>query len=102
MGNFVKVATTQELPPGQAKLVEAGGHSIALFNLGGSFYAIDNICTHAGGSLSEGMVEGEQVECPWHGARFDVKTGAALTPPAFENAASYKVRVSGSDIEVEV
>ncbi len=102
MGNFTKVASVQEISPGQSKQVEAGGHTIALFNLGGSFYAIDNTCTHSGGPLAEGFVEEGQVECPWHGARFDVKTGAALTPPAFEGVASYKVRVNGQDVEVEL
>jgi len=102
MGKFVKVATTGEIPPGQSKQVETEGRQIALFNLGGTFYAIDNTCSHVGGPLAEGLLEGEEVECPWHGARFNVKTGAALTPPAGAEVASYKVRVSGSDIEVEV
>ncbi|MBI3333236.1 MAG: non-heme iron oxygenase ferredoxin subunit [Candidatus Omnitrophica bacterium] len=102
MGKFIKVATTGEIPPGGAKQVEVEGHSIALFNVEGSFYAVDNTCTHVGGPLAEGMIEADQVECPWHGARFNVKTGAALTPPAAGDLASYKVQVSGSDIEVEV
>ncbi|MBI3615248.1 MAG: non-heme iron oxygenase ferredoxin subunit [Candidatus Omnitrophica bacterium] len=102
MSGFVKVAKVEELPPGQGKCLTAGAAQIALFNAGGSFYAVDNTCTHAGGPLGEGMLEGDQVECPWHGARFSVKTGEALTPPAFEKVASYKVRVNGSDIEVEL
>ena len=102
MSSFVKVATVQEIPPGQAKSVEVHDRQIALFNIAGSFYAVDNLCTHAGGPLAEGMLEGSQVECPWHGARFDVKTGSALTAPASESVASYIVRVNGSDIEVEI
>ena len=102
MGKFVKVAETRDLSPGQAKAVEAEGHPIALFNVGGTFYAVDNDCTHAAGPLGEGMVEGEEVECPWHGARFNVKTGAALTPPAGADVTSYKVRVNGTDIEIEL
>ncbi|MBI3317884.1 MAG: non-heme iron oxygenase ferredoxin subunit [Candidatus Omnitrophica bacterium] len=102
MGKFVKVASTSDLAAGGAKLVEAEGHTIALFNVNGEFYAIDNTCTHVGGPLAEGMVEGAEVECPWHGAKFNVKTGEVLTPPAGENVASYKVRVSDSDIEIEL
>lgn len=98
----MKVAKVEEIPPGQGKTVEAGGFKIGLFNVGGVFYAMDNACTHAGGSLGEGFLDGDQVECPLHGARFDVKSGEALSAPAFEKAASYKVRVNGSDIEVEV
>lgn len=102
MGAYVKVATVSEVPDGGGKSVQAQGKTIALFHLGGAFYAIDDTCTHAAGPLSEGFVDGEQVECPWHGARFNIKTGAVLTPPAGENVASYPVRVNGSDIEIEV
>ena len=102
MAEFRKVAKAEEIPPGQGKTVEVGGNQVALFNVGGTFYAINNVCSHAGGSLGEGFVEEDQVECPWHGARFNVKTGEALTPPAFEKVASYKVRVSGPDVEIEL
>ena len=102
MGTFAKVATVAEVPPGESKYVQAGGHEIALFNSGGAFYAIDNTCTHAGGPLAEGVLEGDEVECPWHGAHFNVKTGAVLTPPAGEGVASYPVRVNGTDIEIEI
>jgi len=102
MSGFLKVAQVSDVPPGQGKAVEAGGVSIALFNVEGTFYAIGNTCTHAGGPLGEGILEGDQVECPWHGARFDVKSGSALTPPAFEKVNAYKVRVNGSDVEVEI
>jgi len=102
MAGFVKVATVLEVPPGQGKLVTAGDKELALFNVGGTFYAIDNTCTHVGGPLSEGMLDDVQVECPWHGARFDVTTGKVLTPPAGGDVTSYKVRVNGSDIEIEL
>ena len=102
MGEYVKVATVSDLPPGQGKIVGVQGREIALFNLSGSFYAIDNTCTHAGGPLGEGMLEGEEVECPWHGARFNVKTGGAMNPPAAEGVTAYQVRVNGSDIEIEI
>ena len=102
MAEFAKAATTAEVPPGQAKLVVAGGKRIALFNVGGSYYAIDDTCPHRGGSLSQGPVEGETVTCPWHGSKFEIKTGAVLAPPAATGVASYRVRVSGLDVEVEV
>ena len=102
MSRFVKVASAADLPPGSAKWVEAEGKEIALFNAGGTVYALDNICTHAGGPLVEGGVEGGQVECPWHGARFDLKTGASSSPLAAGGVAAYPVRVTGSDIEIEI
>ena len=82
--------------------VEVAGKKIALFNLEGSFYAIDDTCTHRGGPLSEGEVAGEEVTCPWHGAVYNIKTGAVLSPPAPRGVARYAVRVRGADVEVEV
>jgi nitrite reductase/ring-hydroxylating ferredoxin subunit len=102
MAGFVKVATTGDRTPEQGKMVEVNGKKIALCNLEGSFYAINDTCTHRGGPLSEGEIEGEQVTCPWHGALFNTKTGEVLGPPARTGVASYSVRVEGTDIEVEV
>ena len=102
MGKFFKVATKAEIADQSAKLVEIGDKRIALFNLGGRFYALDDTCPHAEGPLSEGSIEGEDVECPWHGSRFNIKTGAVTAPPAVDNVARYNVRVTGDDIEVEV
>lgn len=102
MGEFVKVAAAAEIPPGKARAVDAGGKRIALFNIDGKFYAIDDTCTHKGGPLSEGLVAGTEVTCPWHGAVFDVTRGTVLGAPAPRNVAHYEVRVSGEDIEVEL
>lgn len=102
MPEFVKVAKTDEVSPGQARLVDVGGKEIALFNVGGAFHAIDNNCTHVGGPLSEGELDGCEVTCPWHGAVFDVTTGQVLGPPAASNVNRYNVRVEGSDLEVEL
>jgi len=103
MARFVKVGTKAELEDLEAgKLVEAGGQSIAIFNLGGSFYAIQNTCPHRQGPLAEGMLAGEEVICPWHGSRFNVKTGAVLTPPARQGVKSFPVRMTGDDVEVEI
>src|SRR6266849_8645778 len=101
MGEFVKVATTGVIAPGESKLVDAAGKKIALFNVDGTFYAIDETCTHRGGPLSEGMLKGIKVTCPWHGAVFDVTNGAVRRAPAPRDVVSYKVRVEGDDIEVE-
>jgi nitrite reductase/ring-hydroxylating ferredoxin subunit len=80
MGQFVKIGTTAELEDLEVgKLVEAAGKRIAIFNLGGKYYAIEDTCPHRGGPLSEGMLAEDEVICPWHGSRF--KTGAVLTPP---------------------
>ncbi len=104
MAQFIKVASTADLAPAEAKCVEVAGKKIALFNLERSFYAIDDTCTHRGGPLSEGEVSGEEVTCPWHGAIYNIKTktGAVLGPPGPRGGARYAVRVQGSDVEVEV
>lgn len=102
MPEFLKVARTDEIAPGQARLVEVGGKEIALFNVAGAFHAIDNNCTHVGGPLCEGEINGVEVTCPWHGATFDVTSGQVLGPPAGEPVGRYNLRVEGSDIEIEV
>ena len=102
MPQFMKVATTDELREQQSKLVELEGQKIALFGVDGTFYALSDTCTHRGGPLSEGAVEGTEVTCPWHGAKFDLRTGALLGPPAQQGLRSYPVRVTGTDIEIEV
>ena len=102
MAGFVKVAKTDEISPGHGKLVEAGGKKIALFNVEGTFYAIDDTCTHVGGPLSEGPLSGREVTCPWHGSVFDATSGAVLRGPADTSVARYNIRVEGTDIEVEI
>lgn len=99
---FVKVATTSELPEGGHKLVDLDGRAIALFRVDGQYYAIDDLCTHDGGPLVEGEIRGHEVECPRHGARFDVRTGKPLCMPAVEPTPVHKVRVEGDDILVAV
>lgn len=102
MGNLVLAARVGDIAHGEAMLVEAEGREIALFNLGGEYYALDNECTHVGGPLCEGDIDGETVVCPWHGAEFDVKTGKVLAPPAEEDVKSYRVIVDGDKIMVEL
>lgn len=102
MPEFVKVANTDEILPGQAKLIDLAGNEIALFNIGGEFHAIDNSCTHVGGPLCEGEISGSEVICPWHGAAFDITTGQAVGPPAIEAVNHYNLRIDGGNIEIEV
>ena len=102
MAEPVKVATRSEIPPGGKKLVEVDGRPIAVFNVGGSFYAIDDVCTHDGGPLAEGDLIGDQIRCPRHGARFDLRTGKALCLPAVEPVPTHNVELRGEDIHVSL
>jgi nitrite reductase (NADH) small subunit len=102
MPEFVKVAKIGDIAPGEAKGVDIGTKRIALFNIDGTYHAIDDTCTHRGGPLSEGMVVGTEVTCPWHGAIFDVTTGSVLGLPAPRGVRSYAVRIEGEDIELEL
>ncbi len=99
---FRRVAAAGEVAPGSALLVEVAGQEIALFNLGGEIFAIDNTCPHSGGPLAEGDIQSDRVTCPWHGSIFNIKTGEVLDPPAMEDVATYGVRVTEDDIEIDV
>lgn len=102
MPEFVKVAKTTDITPGRVKTVAAGGRRIALCNVDGEFYAIDDVCTHDGGPLGQGELEDDEIECPRHGARFNVRTGAVVTLPAVLPVSTYPVRVEGTDIYVGI
>jgi nitrite reductase (NADH) small subunit/3-phenylpropionate/trans-cinnamate dioxygenase ferredoxin subunit len=102
MSKLVKVAETKEVAPGTGKVVEADGRSLALFNVAGTFHAIDNTCTHEGGPLGEGELAGEVVTCPWHNTEFNVTTGEALGPLTDEGVRSFPVKVQGNDVLVEL
>jgi 3-phenylpropionate/trans-cinnamate dioxygenase ferredoxin subunit len=97
----VKVARTSEIGPGQKKIVEVDGTLVVVINLDGEYYAVEDVCTHDGGPLGEGKLDDGHIICPRHGSRFDVRTGDALTLPAFEPVPTYEVRVEGEDILVE-
>ncbi len=102
MTEYTKVARTEEIPEGASKLVEVDMVRVALFNLDGEIYAIEDVCTHDGGPLVEGrVVNGCEVECLRHGARFDIRTGAAVSFPAFESTRAFAVRVENGDIWIE-
>ncbi len=100
MSEFVKVATVDQIPPGQGRRVEVDGRRIALFNVGGRFYAVDDTCTHEEASLAAGALSGEIVACPKHGSRFHLPTGRVLSLPAVRPVDTYEVRVEGVDVLV--
>jgi 3-phenylpropionate/trans-cinnamate dioxygenase ferredoxin component len=101
MAKYVKVARAADIPPGEKQIFEVDGTLVVVINLDGQFYAIEDVCTHDGGPVGEGRLEGAQIICPRHGARFDVRTGDALTLPAFEPVATFEVKVEGGDVWVE-
>jgi 3-phenylpropionate/trans-cinnamate dioxygenase ferredoxin subunit len=98
---FVKVAKVSEVPPGRVAIVEVGDDDVALCNLDGEIYAVANICTHDDGPLGEGYLLGEEIECPRHGARFNVRTGAVKTLPAIVPIPTYNVKIEGDDVLVD-
>jgi len=99
---FVKVGKVAEVPPGGRETFDVDGRRIAVFRLDDGFYAIEDICTHDGGPLAEGEVEGDLGVCPRHRARFNIRTGAVLSLPAFVPVDTYPVRVEGDDLLIGV
>ena len=102
MGRWIEIARDDELAPGEYKLVDVDDLELALFHVDDGFCCIENKCTHDGGNLVEGDVEGRVVTCPRHGAKFDVCTGEALTLPAVTPTATFPVRVQDGKVEVEI
>lgn len=101
MENFVSVGKTEDVMSGSGFVAEVNGQSVAVFNVEGSYYAIDNTCLHRGGPLGEGELEGEVVTCPWHGWEYNVKTGACINNPSV-CLKSYPVLVEGSELKVKL
>jgi 3-phenylpropionate/trans-cinnamate dioxygenase ferredoxin component len=102
MGTWTKVAREGDVEIGTAQVVLAGEKRLALCNMDGALYAIDDVCTHDGGPLGEGQLIGANIECPRHGALFDVRTGKAVTLPAIYPVDTYPVRVTDGAVEVEI
>ena len=96
--DFVKVAESKEIQPSNMLEVDLKGESVCIANVGGRYYAIGNVCTHEGGPLADGGLEGYEVECPWHGSKFDIRTGKVTNPPADEPEPIYEVKVDGNNI----
>ena len=101
MSELFTVASTDELTPGKGLVAEAKGKEIAVFNVDGTFFAIDNTCVHRGGPLGEGDLEGEVVTCPWHSWEFNVKTGQCVNNPS-ACVKSYPVVLDGQDVKIEL
>ena len=99
---FFAVASMDELPNGQRLFLEIDGVPVVIFNIAGQYFAIGDVCTHDDGPLGDGEIEGFQIICPRHGARFDIRNGKALTLPAVLDTPSYPVRIVGDQIEIGV
>lgn len=102
MSRRVKVGKDGSVGPGRAKRVYVGDRRIAVFNDRGTLRAVDDLCTHVGGSLSEGLCEDGVVTCPWHGGRFRLSDGQGLGPPAYRRLQTYAVDVANGVITIEV
>lgn len=100
--NWTTVAKRSAINPGDVLGVTLGEREIALYNLDGEIYATDNLCTHAYALLSQGWLDGEVIECPLHGGRFEVKTGKGLGPPINDDLKTYAVRVVGDDVQIRL
>jgi 3-phenylpropionate/trans-cinnamate dioxygenase ferredoxin subunit len=100
MSDWVDVAPASELAPGAWHCVDVNGSQVAVFNLDGGYFAIEDICTHDGGILTGGSVEGDVIVCPRHGARFSIRTGEVLSPPAYEDVPTFPVRVEAGRVQV--
>jgi nitrite reductase (NADH) small subunit len=99
MADYVRVAATTDVPPGTGLVAEVNGQALAVFNVNGTFYAIDNTCVHRGGPLGEGELEDDIVTCPWHAWQYNVRTGVSTTNPS-ASVKTYQVKVEGSDVKV--
>jgi 3-phenylpropionate/trans-cinnamate dioxygenase ferredoxin subunit len=100
MAEWIKVAAIGEIAPGERKLFDIDGEPAALFNRDGEYYAIADVCTHDDGPVAEGVLDGFEIECPRHGARFDIRSGAVLSFPAIVPIPTYEVRVEEDGIYV--
>jgi len=101
MTRWFDVASVDELSPGSCRVVDLDGMAVAVFHIGNEYYAIADVCPHDGGDLASGKLVGEEIICPRHGARFSIRTGAVLAPPAYENLRIFPVRVAESKVQIE-
>ena len=105
MSNWTDIAALREFGPGQSRLLNIAGVEIAVFNLAGQYYAVEDVCSHDGSPLlgcgleAEDVLDGDQIICPRHGARFCIRTGAALTPPAYEPLTTFPVKITSGMVQ---
>lgn len=102
MSDYIPVAKTTDIPDPGSLLVEVEDRLLVLLHVAGQFYALDDVCTHDGGPLSEGTIHDHTIACPRHGAKFDIRTGAALTMPATQPTVAHPVRVEGDQVLVKL
>ena len=102
MSNRIDLCSTAEVAPGNALKVETSGLTLAVFNIDGEFYVTDDLCTHGPGSLSEGYIDGDVVECNFHNGQFDIRTGAVVSPPCMVPIKTYKTVVENGRVLIEV
>ena len=102
MAEWVDICLQKDLPAGARKVVQTDAGAIAVFNLAGEYYAIEDVCSHDGGELASGACEGDEIICPRHGARFCIKNGKSLTPPAYEDIETFPVRVESGVVQVDI
>lgn len=102
MSQRIALCKTDEVAPGTALKVEANGLTLAVFNLNGEFFVMEDVCSHGPGSLSEGFIEGEEIECDFHNGRFNIKTGAVTAPPCMIPQKIYPVTVADGTVHVDV
>jgi nitrite reductase/ring-hydroxylating ferredoxin subunit len=100
-GDFVKVAETKDVQASQMIAVEVNGEKVCIANVEGRYYAIGNVCTHMSGPLAEGKLEEHVVQCPWHGSRFDIRTGEVVRPPAIRPEPTYEVKEENNNILIK-
>jgi 3-phenylpropionate/trans-cinnamate dioxygenase ferredoxin component len=100
MSDWINVTAQTTLADGEHIVVDLDGTDVAVFKIEGQFYAIEDICTHDGAELASGELDGDEIICPRHGARFCVKTGAVKSPPAYENIACFPIRVEADQVQV--
>jgi 3-phenylpropionate/trans-cinnamate dioxygenase ferredoxin subunit len=100
MSAWMAIARADELGPGEWRTADLDGTRIAVFNLDGKYYAIADVCTHDAGQLTGGTIDGDVIVCPRHGARFCIRTGEALSAPAFEPTDTFPVRIEGGEVQV--
>ncbi len=102
MTEWVDVCTEDELPVGARKLAQTDAGNVVVLNIEGALYALEDRCSHDGGELASGVCDGDELICPRHGARFCVRTGEALTPPAFEEIDTFPVRVEAGMVQLDI
>ncbi|MDT8405716.1 MAG: non-heme iron oxygenase ferredoxin subunit [Methylococcales bacterium] len=101
MSEWVTVAAVSELAEGEHKVVDIDGEDVVLIKQNNAFYALADVCTHDGGDISSGVIEGDDIICPRHGARFCIKTGKVTAPPAYEDVSCYAVRIVDGLVQIE-